>query len=55
MDAEGIPAFMPIFPTVKKYSAKPVGMTIDVKITEYDRKSKKNVVVSNKIVEKEKK
>ncbi len=53
VNAEGISAFMPSSQLSKKYSSKSVGMTVDVKITEFDRKSK-NVVVSNKIVEKEK-
>ncbi|MFH0947397.1 MAG: S1 RNA-binding domain-containing protein [Elusimicrobiota bacterium] len=53
VDIEGIPAFMPSSQLSRKYSSESVGMTIDVKITEFDRKSK-NVVVSNKIVEKEK-
>ena len=53
VDAEGIPAFIPSSQLSKKYYSKPVGTIIDVKITEYDRKIK-NVVVSNKIVEKEK-
>lgn len=53
VNVEGIPAFMPASQLSKKYSSKPVGEIVDVKITEFDRKSK-NVVVSNKIVEKEK-
>lgn len=53
VDLEGIPAFMPSSQLSKKYSSKSVGTIINVKITEFDRKGK-DVVVSNKIAEKEK-
>ncbi|MFH1540686.1 MAG: S1 RNA-binding domain-containing protein [Elusimicrobiota bacterium] len=54
VDIEGIFAFMPSSQLSRKYSSQQViGITIDVKITEFD-KGNKNIVVSNRIVELEK-
>lgn len=49
----GIPAFMPGFQLSKKHSNRNESGAIEVRITEFNRKSR-NVVVSNKIAEKEK-
>lgn len=49
----GIPAFMPGFQLSKKHSNKNGSGIIEVRITEFDKKGR-NIVVSNKIVEKEK-
>ncbi|MBN1383528.1 MAG: S1 RNA-binding domain-containing protein [Elusimicrobia bacterium] len=49
----GIPAFMPSSQLSKKYSKSHNSDVVEVKITEFNRKSR-NIVVSNKIVEKEK-
>ncbi|MDD5686798.1 MAG: S1 RNA-binding domain-containing protein [Elusimicrobia bacterium] len=49
----GVPVFMPSSQIAKKYSKKTDGDVIEVKIVEFDKKQR-NVVVSNRIVEKEK-
>jgi len=52
VNVEGITAFMPSSQLSRKYSSKPVGAIVDIKITEFDMRDR-NVVVSNRIVEKE--
>jgi small subunit ribosomal protein S1 len=49
----GMAAFMPGSQISKEFSNAPAGTRIEVKIIEFDKRSK-NVVVSNKVVEKEK-